>query len=124
MVDSFLYFVFRETAQFEDDIKWSLLNFEFTKANSVVQVRELVNFNMATDDEYVTLSINLLAEQVVHVNFKHLLKDRFKYCRLVRHSGHQEWARQGKYDRDRPDPSIVAGEWPSAVGQVRLLEQG
>ncbi|XP_022090760.1 WD repeat-containing protein 49-like isoform X1 [Acanthaster planci] len=36
-------------------------------------------------------------EQVVNVNFKHLLKDRFKYCRLVRHNGHQEWARQVKY---------------------------
>ncbi|XP_030855739.1 WD repeat-containing protein 49 isoform X2 [Strongylocentrotus purpuratus] len=36
-------------------------------------------------------------EQVVNVNFKHLLKDKFKYCRLIRHNGHTEWARQVKY---------------------------
>ncbi|XP_041458844.1 WD repeat-containing protein 49-like isoform X1 [Lytechinus variegatus] len=36
-------------------------------------------------------------EQVVNVNFKHLLKDRFKYCRLIRHNGHTEWAKQVKY---------------------------
>ncbi|XP_071788999.1 cilia- and flagella-associated protein 337-like isoform X2 [Asterias amurensis] len=36
-------------------------------------------------------------EQVVNVHFKDLLKEKFKYCRLVRHSGHQEWTRQVKY---------------------------
>ncbi|XP_071492952.1 cilia- and flagella-associated protein 337-like [Diadema antillarum] len=36
-------------------------------------------------------------EQIVNVSFKQLMKDRFKYCRLIRHNGHSEWARQGKY---------------------------
>ncbi|XP_070547299.1 LOW QUALITY PROTEIN: cilia- and flagella-associated protein 337-like [Ptychodera flava] len=36
-------------------------------------------------------------EQTTYVDFKKLLKGRFKTCRLVRHDGHSEWARQVKY---------------------------
>ncbi|XP_077981287.1 cilia- and flagella-associated protein 337-like isoform X2 [Glandiceps talaboti] len=36
-------------------------------------------------------------EQTTFVDFKKLLKGRFKTCRLVRHDGHSEWARQVKY---------------------------
>ncbi|XP_071826720.1 cilia- and flagella-associated protein 337-like isoform X2 [Apostichopus japonicus] len=36
-------------------------------------------------------------EQIVQVNYKHLLKDKLKYCRLIRHNGHQEWTRLVKF---------------------------
>nr|XP_006816071.1 PREDICTED: WD repeat-containing protein 49-like [Saccoglossus kowalevskii] len=36
-------------------------------------------------------------EQTTYVDFKKLLKGKFKTCRLVRHDGHTEWTRQVKY---------------------------